>query len=138
MAQIQRLPQLIERRWPASRLPPLCQRSRACQCARLPPQYVLIVLQIEDLLLAAVAAFMPRNALAPMPYLDRIGMNSGLYLRARRQRNRIAVGAQLQRQATAWNRKMNRDRVTINWQFTRKKARQKFGYNRNEIIRSET
>jgi hypothetical protein len=33
---------------------------------------------------------------------------------------------------------MNRDRVTINWQFTRKKARQKFGYNRNKITRSET
>jgi hypothetical protein len=33
---------------------------------------------------------------------------------------------------------MNRDRVTINWQFTRKKARQKFGYNRNKFTRSET
>jgi hypothetical protein len=33
---------------------------------------------------------------------------------------------------------MNRSHVTINWQFTRKKARQKFGYDRNMIIRSET
>jgi hypothetical protein len=33
---------------------------------------------------------------------------------------------------------MNRDRVTINWLFTRKKARQKFGYKRNNITRSET
>jgi hypothetical protein len=33
---------------------------------------------------------------------------------------------------------MNRDRVTINWQFTRRKARQKFGYNRNKFTRSET
>ena len=32
---------------------------------------------------------------------------------------------------------MNHDKVTINWQFTRKKARQKFGYNRNNITRSE-
>jgi hypothetical protein len=31
---------------------------------------------------------------------------------------------------------MNRDRVTIDWQFTRKKVRQKFGYNRNNITRS--
>jgi hypothetical protein len=38
----------------------------------------------------------------------------------------------------AWNRKMNRDRVTINWQFTRKKARQKFGYKRNKFTRSKT
>ena len=28
---------------------------------------------------------------------------------------------------------MNRDRVTVNWQFTRTKARRKFGYNRNKI-----
>ena len=33
---------------------------------------------------------------------------------------------------------MNRDRVTINWQLTRKKARQKFGSNRNKVMRSET
>jgi len=33
---------------------------------------------------------------------------------------------------------MNRDRVTINWRFTRRKARQKFGYKRNYITRSET
>ena len=44
----------------------------------------------------------------------------------------------LQREARAWNRKMNRDRVTINWQFTRTKARKKFDYKRNEITRSET
>jgi hypothetical protein len=31
-----------------------------------------------------------------------------------------------------------RDRVTINWQFTPKNARKKFGYNRNEIMRSKT
>src|ERR1035437_963096 len=67
MTQVQRLPQPIERRWPAPRLPPLCQRGRSCQCARLLAQYVQIVLKVEDLLLAAVAAFMPRNALAPMP-----------------------------------------------------------------------
>jgi hypothetical protein len=30
---------------------------------------------------------------------------------------------------------MNHDKVTINWQFTCKKARQKFGYNRNNITR---
>ena len=34
----------------------------------------------------------------------------------------------LKRESRAWNRQMNRDRVKINWQFTRKKAREKFGY----------
>jgi hypothetical protein len=33
---------------------------------------------------------------------------------------------------------MNRQHVTINWQFTCKKARHKFGYERNNITRSET
>jgi len=33
---------------------------------------------------------------------------------------------------------MNRNRITINWKFTRKKARQKFGYKRNNLMRSET
>jgi hypothetical protein len=49
---------------------------------------------------------------------------------------RIPSLADLRRQTQAWNRKMNRDRVTIDWRFTRAKARQKFGYNRNQIIRS--
>jgi hypothetical protein len=33
---------------------------------------------------------------------------------------------------------MNGNQVTINWKFTRKKARQEFGYDRNIITRSET
>jgi hypothetical protein len=31
-------------------------------------------------------------------------------------------------QAKAWNRRVNRDRVKINWKFDRKAARKKFGY----------
>jgi len=34
--------------------------------------------------------------------------------------------------------KMNRNRVTINWQFARTNARRKFGYNKNNITRPET
>jgi len=44
----------------------------------------------------------------------------------------------LQREAKALNRKIDGDHVTINWQFTRKEARQKFRYERNNITRSET
>ena len=51
---------------------------------------------------------------------------------------RIPSLERLQQQAKAWNRQMNRDGVTINWQFTRRKARKKFGYNRNKITRSQT
>jgi Glycosyltransferase WbsX len=44
---------------------------------------------------------------------------------------------ELRREAKAWNRKMNRDWITIDWRFTRKKAGGKFGYKRNHITRSE-
>jgi len=42
----------------------------------------------------------------------------------------------LQREARAWNRKVNRNKVKIDWQFTRKNARQKFGYDKNSFTRS--
>jgi hypothetical protein len=51
--------------------------------------------------------------------------------------SRIPSLRQLQTQTRAWNRKMNRDHVNINWKFTRKKARQKFGYRRNNFMRSK-
>jgi transposase len=46
---------------------------------------------------------------------------------------RIADQATLRKEARAWNRRMNRDRVTIRWSFTRKQARKKFDY---QIMRS--
>ena len=52
------------------------------------------------------------------------------------QRRIPSFGA-LRREARAWNRSMNRDRITIDWQFTRRKARRKFEYTRNQIMRSE-
>ena len=39
----------------------------------------------------------------------------------------------LQRESKAWNRRMNRDKVTIDWRFTRKKARETFSYDRNSF-----
>ncbi len=71
-------------------------------------------------------------------WLNQAEIEISLFSRQCLGRNRIPSLGQLQRQARAWNRRMNRDRVTINWQFTRKKARQKFGYNRNKFTRSET
>ncbi len=42
----------------------------------------------------------------------------------------------LGREAKAWNRRMNRDRVKIAWKLDRKAARRKFGYKRNCFKRS--
>ncbi|MGD1104629.1 MAG: transposase, partial [Terriglobia bacterium] len=44
---------------------------------------------------------------------------------------RIPTLSILRRESRAWNRQVNRHRVKINWQFTRKRARAKFGYKRN-------
>ena len=43
-------------------------------------------------------------------------------------KRRIGDIAGLRQQTRAWNRRMNRDRVTIQWKFTRKQARHKFRY----------
>jgi transposase len=51
---------------------------------------------------------------------------------------RIPSLRDLNREAQAWNRRMNRGRVVINWKFTRKKARLKFSYKRNNFRLSET
>ena len=44
----------------------------------------------------------------------------------------------LRNEAGAWNRRMNRDRVKINWKFDRKAARRKFRYKPNSFKRSKT
>jgi hypothetical protein len=41
---------------------------------------------------------------------------------------RIGDRETLRKEARAWNRRVNRDQVTIQWAFTRKNARHKFGY----------
>jgi transposase len=41
---------------------------------------------------------------------------------------RIPELSSLRRETKAWNREANRKRTKINWGFTRRKARKKFGY----------
>ena len=71
-------------------------------------------------------------------WLNQAEIEISLFSRQCLGQRRIPSLADLRREARAWNRRMNRDRVTINWRFTRRKARQKFGYKRNHITRSET
>jgi hypothetical protein len=44
----------------------------------------------------------------------------------------------LRRETRAWNRRVNHDRIKINWTFNRRAARRKFGYKRNYFKRSKT
>jgi len=71
-------------------------------------------------------------------WLNQAEIEISLFSRQCLGRRRIPSLPELQQETRAWNWRMNRDHVTINWQFTRSKARRKFGYERNKITRSET
>ena len=71
-------------------------------------------------------------------WLNQAEIEISLFSRQCLGTRRIASINDLRREANAWNRKMNRDQVAIDWRFTRKKARLKFGCKRNLITRSET
>ena len=74
-------------------------------------------------------------------WLNQAEIEISLLARQCLAKRRIPSLAILQRETAAWNDKANRDRVKINWQFTRRKARQKFGYKRskrNQFMRSKT
>ena len=71
-------------------------------------------------------------------WLNQAEIEISLFSRQCLGRRRIPSLSDLCREATAWSRRMNRNRTTIDWQFTRKKAREKFGYKGNKIKRSKT
>ena len=63
-------------------------------------------------------------------WLNQAEIEIGLFSRQCLGKRRIPDLNMLRRETCAWNRRMNRNRVKINWKFTRKAARRKFGYNR--------
>jgi transposase len=67
-------------------------------------------------------------------WLNQAEIEISLFSRQCLGRRRIPSLGELRRETRAWNRRMNRQRVTIDWRFTRRKARSKFGYERNEIM----
>jgi transposase len=71
-------------------------------------------------------------------WLNQAEIEISLFSRQCLGQRRIPSLTDLDREAKAWNQKMNRDRVIINWKFTRKEARQKFRYKRNKFMLSET
>jgi transposase len=69
-------------------------------------------------------------------WLNQAEIEISLFSRQCLGKRRIPTLKILRRESRAWNRKVNRVRVKIHWQFTRKKARAKFGYKRNLLRRS--
>ena len=71
-------------------------------------------------------------------WLNQAEIEISLFSRQCLGKRRIPTLAILRRESRAWNRPVKRDHVKINWGFTRKKARAKFGYKRNVLRRSKT
>jgi hypothetical protein len=64
-------------------------------------------------------------------WLNQAEIEISLFSRQCLGTRRIPDLKSLRSQSRAWNRRMNRDRVKINWKFDRRAARCKFGYNRS-------
>jgi DDE superfamily endonuclease len=71
-------------------------------------------------------------------WLNQAEIEISLYARQCLGRRRIPDLLSLQRESRAWNRKVNRAHVKINWKFSRRDARRKFGYHKNSFRRSQT
>jgi hypothetical protein len=71
-------------------------------------------------------------------WLNQAEIEIGIFSRQCLGTRRIPDLQTLRRETRAWNRRMNRDRVRINWKFDRQAARRKFGYKRKPSRRSET
>jgi hypothetical protein len=61
-------------------------------------------------------------------WLNQAEIEIGIFSRQCLGKRRIGSLAALRSQARAWNRRVNRDRITIRWKFTRKQARRKLNY----------
>ena len=71
-------------------------------------------------------------------WLNQAEIEIGIFSRQCLGNRRISDLKTLRRESRAWNRRMNRDRIRINWKFNRKAARRKFGYKQNPFTRSGT
>ena len=61
-------------------------------------------------------------------WLNRAELEIGLFSKRCLGKRRLGEIRILRAEARAWNRRTNRNRVTINWTFDPKKARKKFKY----------
>jgi len=71
-------------------------------------------------------------------WLNQAEIEIGIFCRQCLGTRRIPDLKILRTESRAWNRRMNRDGVKINWKFDRKAARRKFGYKGNSFKRAET
>lgn len=70
-------------------------------------------------------------------WLNQAEIEIGIFSRQCFGTRRISDLQRLRRESWAWNRRMNRDRIKINWKFDRRAARRKFRYKQKSFKRSE-
>jgi DDE superfamily endonuclease len=70
-------------------------------------------------------------------WLNQAEIEIGLFSRQCLGRRRIPDLKTLRQEARAWNRRINRARTQINWQFDRQAARRKFRYTRKSFKRPQ-
>ena len=61
-------------------------------------------------------------------WLNQAEIEISMFSRQCLGKDRIADLSAMKKRAHAWNRRVNRDKVKINWTFSRRKARKKFTY----------
>jgi len=71
-------------------------------------------------------------------WLNQAEIEIGLFSRQCLGKRRIPSLKILKAETRAWNRRMNRDGVKIDWKFDRRAARRKFGYKCQSFTRSKT
>lgn len=81
--------------------------------------------------------FTPHYTPKHASWLDQAEIEIGLFTRQCLGRDRIGDRESLSLRAKAWNRRVNGQRLKINWRFTVEKAREKFGLIHKSIMRSQ-
>jgi hypothetical protein len=69
-------------------------------------------------------------------WLNQAEIEIGIFARQCLGTRRIPDLKTLRQEVRAWNRRVNRAHIKINWKFDRKAARRKFAYKRNSFTRS--
>lgn len=82
-------------------------------------------------------AFTPHYTPVHGSWLNQAEIEIGLFSRQCLGKRRIPDLKTLRREAAAWNRGVNRERLKIDWRFDRQTARRKFGYIKPSIMRSK-
>jgi hypothetical protein len=74
------------------------------------------------------ARFCPHYTPKHASWLNQAEIEIGMFSRGCIGKQRVATSSLLRKQARAWEKRMNRNKIKIDWTFSRRKARSKFRY----------